>query len=542
MLCLLLCGAMLLLSGCRAKTDSPDVSETPALLHASVTPAPTLTNDPAIVYTNVLTDKKIISLVLEGFTDEGTMQSVVYAIKEVRIPGIFFVSGIVANEHPLTLKAIAKEGFPIGNYGLNASKHMDKNDVFTNIHQFQRGQELIEAAIGSKPKFFRCNGSVYTREVLQAAAYVGLEEGVEPNIYLNHTSFVTYDDALRFVQRITPGSIISIKLGQVLDRDEYEGTTYTMEYRAVDPPPMLGDKMLEIIAQTYKNIVNVVDWLLKALEEEGYIVVSPEALQAERITMFDSPKTLDADTIALLNADNYALPRTDTLLTNVSPAPTGIAVPQGTPAPDATVNTSLGEGIVFVGDSITVGLQNFVNWQRGTDPGYLGTAQFLTSSDFSMGMSQMNISASSVQPKVDGIRLMVDAALQKLGARIVLLMPGQVDVRGYTEEKFIDNLKLMIYQIRKSNPGIRIYLQSIPPGVADRYTTPDNVQLFKYNLAMYQFCLEYGIPYLDVAYAFRDAQGNLADTLCMDTDTYGIHLNDSGCEKWIDFLRGYMPF
>jgi len=545
-LCLLVCGMLLLLSGCSVHTETPvsTPSETMALPHASVTPAPTLTNEPAIVYAPVLTDQRVISLVLEGYTDDGTMQSVLYALKGAGIPGVFFVSGIVANEHPKTVQLIAQEGFTVGNYGLNAEKNMQDNDVLTNIHQFQRGQELITDVIGRSPSLFRCNSSVYSREVLQAAAYVGLQAGVQPNMFINHTSFDTYDDALLFVQKLTRGSIVSIKLGQVLDADEYSGTQYNMTNIAIDPAPMLADKMADSVAETYANITNVVGWLLQALEAEGYVVLSPEALQAQRIAIFDNPAVLDASTLAIVNPDAYPLPITSLPLTNIVPKPTVTPSPIGSETPEVspTASTSLGDGIVFVGDSVTQGLQNFVTWQRETVPDFLGNAQFLTSADFNIGMAEMRVSTNSVHPMVAGVKLPVEEALAKLGAKIVFLMPGQADIRNYPVDKFIDNLKLMIYQIRKANPDIRVYLLNVPPGVAERYTKPANSLLFRYNLAMFKLSVQFDIPFLDVAYALRDDLGNLPDNLCMDADTYGIHLNDAGCEKWIGFLRASMPY
>ncbi|NCC68111.1 MAG: hypothetical protein EOM14_07955 [Clostridia bacterium] len=132
------------------------------------------------------------------------------------------------------------------------------------------------------------------------------------------------------------------------------------------------------------------------------------------------------------------------------------------------------------------------------------------------------------------------SSLQRLNARTVLLMPGQADVRGFTEDKFIENVKLMVYQIQKAIPGVRLWMESIPPGVATRYTSPDNERIFTYNLALYKLCLQFDIPFLDVAYALRDGQGNLPDNLCLDAETYGFHLNDAGCVKWLDFLRGYL--
>ncbi|NLI20589.1 MAG: polysaccharide deacetylase family protein, partial [Clostridiales bacterium] len=415
----LLIALTLTLGGCEGTLIPEAATQTPARPRASVTPAPTLLDEPAVVYTNVLTSQSVVSLILEGFTDDGSMSTTLYTFKQQSVPAVFFVSGIVANEHPETVQSIVQEGFALGNYGLNGEKDMQDNDVLTNVHQFQRGQELILEATGSLPRLFRCNGSVYTSELLQAAAHAGLEAGVKPNIFLNHTSFQKYEDALLFVQRLTRGSIISIKLGQVLDPEEYGGTTYNMDYLAIDPPPFLSDDMEHLIADTYSNITNVVMWLLAALEAEGYVVLSPEALQAERITLFDNPEALSEMTLQMLDPEAYALPVTSVPLgqeavreatiggtaADAAPADTAAGGSDATPAPgsgayvaDGTAATAASAtgtdaaaavdgadafpaGTVFLGDSITVGLQNYVEWERRANPAYLSNVQFLTSSN-----------------------------------------------------------------------------------------------------------------------------------------------------------------
>lgn len=83
-------------------------------------------------------------------------------------------------------------------------------------------------------------------------------------MFLNHTSFDSYESALLFVQKLSRGSILSVKLGQVLDADEFGGLTYAMNNRAIDPEPFLSDNMEDTITQTYANITNVLGWLLEA--------------------------------------------------------------------------------------------------------------------------------------------------------------------------------------------------------------------------------------------------------------------------------------
>ena len=551
LLCLLSC-VCLLLSGCAQpqQAPAPTASVTPTRPPATVTPVPTLLNDPAMLYENVLTDKRVTSIVLEGFTDDASMLAVLKRLKQQQVPAVFFISGIVANEHPQTVRAIADSGFAVGNYGLNALKDMQDNDIPANLHQFRRGQELIAEATGLSPTLFRCNGSTYTREVLQAAAAVGLTAGVKPNAFINHASFDSYEEAELFAQRLTRGSILSIKLGQVLDAEEFGGLTYSMNNRAIDPEPFLSDNMEDTIAETYANITNVVGWLLDALDAQQYTVLSPEALQAERITMFDSPHTLSEATLAMLDADAYALPVTDTALdylvsahpATTTPAPSETPAKNAKPTASETASPSpVANGVVLVGDSLTGGLQSYVQWRRDSDPAYLPQISFLTSANFSIGGSQMLISDTSVHPLLNGVPVYVAEGIARLKAKTVLLMPGQADVRTYTISAFLDNLKLMVYQIRKRNPDAEVWLQLLPPGVADRYTLPDNLQLFAFNLAVYRFCREFDIPCLDVAYPLRDSQGDLPASLCLDADTAGIHLNDTGCDLWLSTLLSRLP-
>ena len=533
-----------------AQTEAPSpttASPSPSRPRASVTPAPTLTNAPATLYGNVLTDQRVVSLVLEGFTDETSMAAVIDLLKAARVPAVFFISGVVADEHPATVQAIAKAGFSIGNYGLNALKDMQDRDVYANLHQFSRAQDLISAAAGVTPSLFRCNGSDYTQDVLKAGAAAGLSAAVAPNAYLNHTSFETQEDAQLYVRRLARGSILSIKLGQVLDSEEYGGLTYTMENRAIDPPPFLSDRMEDAIEQAYANIPNVVEWLLAALDAQGYTLLTPERLQAERITLFDDPATLDAQTLAVLDTETYTLPMTeqslDYLLPTANPAiatQTPTAAPKRTVAGEATPAPLTAE-VLLVGDSVTETLSGYVDWRRETDPTFMARLGFLTADTFSLGESLQAAPSADARLMLEGAPVSVAEGAAALQAEIVLLMPGQADVRAYTLARFIDHLKLTVYALRTVAPQAEVWLQSIPPGMAGRATQPDNWRIFTYNLAMYRLCREFDIPFLDVAYRMRGSDGNLPAALCLDPDTNGYHLSDAACDLWLTALRQHLP-
>ncbi|NLV59604.1 MAG: polysaccharide deacetylase family protein [Clostridiales bacterium] len=523
---LILCAVLLTLDGC-SLAPSADNTEATQTVRLIATPAPTLTNDPAELYTGILTEQRVVSLVLEGYTEDVSMLAVLDVLKKWKIPCVFFISAVAANEHPDVVRSIATAGIRIGNYGINGAKNIQELNLEDMIHQFRRSQELMKETTGKLPELFRCNGSVYTKEVLQAASYASLRAGVAPSVFLNHSSFSARESARQFVQKLTRGSIITIKLGQVLDGLEYDGAKISMEGLAIDPSPFLSDDMEDLIRLRYANIVPVITWLLEELQSEGYKIVRPEDLSSYRITMFDTPLELDEDTLAMLDPNSYPYPAT--------------GVPLGEQE-HKTLPQSTFESVVLVGDSVTAGVGDYVAWRRQNEPEFFGGVQFLTSPNFGIVSALAKVTTDSRHPLVDGVKLPVENALKQMNAKTVLLMPGLADVRQYSTDKLIDNLKLLIYLIRKENPGIRVCLQSIPPGVSKRYGEPSNLRIFQYNMAVYKFCLQYGIPYIDIAHALGDGSGNLPEELCVDPETGGIHLNDEGCNRWLTYLQQHMTF
>lgn len=517
--------SLLLLFGCSPETQ-PLLRESPRVPRLLTSPPPGLTNEPAEVYGSVLTTGRVISLVFEGYSDEYSIQAVLETLQTYRAPSVFFISGIVADEHPDVVRKIAQSGYLVGNYGLNAPKNMQDMDVWDSVYQFRRGQELVRAAAGVVPTLFRCNGSKYTRELLKAASFAGLEAGILPSEYLNHRSFSQEEDARVYARRIFPGAIVSIKLGQELDAEEYQRAIESMDNLAVDPPPHLSDDMEEIIRIRYENVSRVTSWLLEALTDEGYTLVLPEMLQADRITMFDAPMDLDSETRARLDVAAGSLPVTER--------------PLGSQAGSVAVDFS-GGGVVMVGDAITSGLEDYVSWRRLEEPGYMGDTRFFASVTMGVRDALMSVTDRSVHPEAEGRKMTLPAALSALGAKTVLLMPGLSDVRQYSKDVLINALKMMVYQIRGKNPDIRIVVQSIPPGMATKTQSPDNREIFLYNLEVYRFCASYGIPFIDVAFALRDGDGNLPEKLCLDPDTQRFRLNDEGCLVWIDCIRNGLP-
>lgn len=531
----LLSAAMLLgTTGCAAERGEKQAETEPRVPVTEMT----LTNQPAQVLTGVETDKKVISLIFEGFSDAQSMEQIIRLMEKRKVDCVFFLSGVTVAEQPEIVRQIRSAGLTLGNYGMTGQKQMEDNGPEKNLRQFERAQEQFEKVCGTAPSLFRCNASQYTQELLQAADAAGLSAGVQPDGYLNHRSFSVASDANVYVQRLVRGSILSVKLGQELDSAEYGQVVSIQEMRpAIDPPPGISDADDDIPRSIYETLATGLEWLLDALEAEGYTIVSPRRLQAEAVDLF-AERELTADEEAVLRAA-YDLPVTASPLSSV-------------PTQEGTLEDL--DGSVFVGDSVMAGLEGYVKWREetaqaeteqaetaGTESRFPQNMTFLTDTNLSVESNLMRVSEDSVHPTLDGQKVTISQGIKASGAKRAYLMLPSVDPTLYLGTKPLTNMKLTLYLIQKENPQVQLCVVSYPPNRATPETTRTNEQIFRYNLELYRLCCQLDIPYLDAASVLRDETGALAQEYCIDLRTYGTHLNDAGCEAVLTYLTEHIP-
>lgn len=518
----MLLAACLLFSGCELTRDMSitDISwpwNEAEQEWITPSPAPVLNNDPAPLLTGVTTDQKVAALVLEGYTDDSSMRELVDIIKAREIPCVWFVSGVTAYEYGDVVRYAAAAGIKLGNYTVSGEKELEKWNAADIARQFDRTQGLILQNGGVLPELGRCNGTEYTPEVLKAVAAGGLEAAVEPTLFLNHRSFRQESDARLFIKSMMRGAVISVKLGQELDEAEYGDQGEELDERpAIDPSPSIPkDLVMNGPEWTYQNIVPVVTWLLDALAEDGYELLTLDELQAAQVELLGEPRELTAEEQAAVDPAAYALPVTQ-----------GPLLQTALPMEDLA-------GTVFIGDSVTQGLADYVEWKRQSDPDYMKDVHFLAWRGLTVESALSTMDEDAVLPE-GAVNLAEQLAA--LDAKQVYLMLRFDTARAYTQEKYLVNLRLLLHLLQQANPQATFVVQSVPPGVEGRLGSPDDAQLFRYDLMLAKMCAEYGIPFADVASALRDEQGHLPAAYCIDPQMYGIHLSDEGCEQWLSSL------
>lgn len=194
------------------------------------------------------------------------------------------------------------------------------------------------------------------------------------------------------------------------------------------------------------------------------------------------------------------------------------------------------DNAVFVGDSVTLGLRNYVTSERNSGNECLGEAEFLTAGSMSYSNTLPAIgSENSIHPIYKGTEMFVEDALALIKAKKVFIMLGMNDFCIYSEEEAIGNVKEFINRVKEKNPGIKIYIESVTPALHDtgRFS---NENIDKFNAALKTFCGENGCTYVDIASVMKDSNGVLIASYCGDPQEKGVHMTAEGCRVWVNYL------
>lgn len=205
-----------------------------------------------------------------------------------------------------------------------------------------------------------------------------------------------------------------------------------------------------------------------------------------------------------------------------------------TPQPDP----AFFDDAVFVGDSVTQGLRNYVTGQRNKGKACLGSAQFLCFGSMSYTNALGSVDSQSMHPTYKGKKVRVEDGVQLCGAKKVFIMLGMNDFAGYGEKTWKKNVCALLDKIVEKNPDAAIYVESVTPilsGMEHGRFTNANIRTF--NAYLQQVCEDSGYTYVDIYHVLADENGYLKKSYCGDPDVMGIHMSGAGCAAWVQYLQ-----
>ena len=208
------------------------------------------------------------------------------------------------------------------------------------------------------------------------------------------------------------------------------------------------------------------------------------------------------------------------------------------------VGDSYFDDAVFIGDSVTLKLRNYVKENHNAGGHVLGDVKFLAMGSMGSGNAMEKVTSESIHPSYQGQKMSLEDAVAKMKAKKVYIMLGMNDVAVYGAAGAAENLMKLVGLIRDKSPKAEIFIQTATPRIHGVDKKPGNKALFEYDLELYRLYREMKLDkvYLvDVAYVMRDAEGYLPDLYCSDPEDMGLHFSDEACAVWLDYLYTHVP-
>lgn len=175
------------------------------------------------------------------------------------------------------------------------------------------------------------------------------------------------------------------------------------------------------------------------------------------------------------------------------------------------------ENDLFIGDSIGTGLVNY---------GYLSSNQVF---------AQIGLNPESARTKEYGGYTAVTRA-KELNPKRIYIMLGSNGLAYMGNTYMIEQMKLLVEELKENCPESYIYVISIPPvtKVHDNEGQETMVMVNGYNKLLKDMCDENAVVYLDLCSQLQDTTGYFSEKYA---EADGLHFLGTAYKKMLSFLQ-----
>lgn len=194
---------------------------------------------------------KVVSLSFDDGPDPRWTPLVLAVLADERVPATFCLVGASAARHPELAAAEVAQGNTVCDHTAHHDEHLDRAPHARVVSEIDQGDDLVQAAAGVTPQFYRPPGGTLSPDVIAVAHQRGLRVlywSVDPSDYRRPAAPVLLG---RIMAKIGPGAIVLLHDGggdrsqtvavlrpliDALKADGYRFTTPALE-RPVSPSP-----------------------------------------------------------------------------------------------------------------------------------------------------------------------------------------------------------------------------------------------------------------------------------------------------------------
>ena len=229
------------------------------------------------------------------------------------------------------------------------------------------------------------------------------------------------------------------------------------------------------------------------------------------------------DVLVLYNQNTFMTDNNLSKITEFSKVSPYTAVPDvsyGIVPEQTPVDDSYFDNAVFVGDSLTIGIENFSGFN----------SQFLCMG----GLNTQNLETASLPSGKSALQAIKDR--ESLGKLYIML--GTNEVIYDEKDEFAKRYGDFIDKVREKFPDVIVYIQSILPITKEKEATVSikNSSIVTYNERLLELAKEKQCYYIDLHSYFKDDSGALPYSI---GGSDGIHLGPVHYRELATYLKGH---
>ncbi|MEM1485644.1 GDSL-type esterase/lipase family protein [Oscillospiraceae bacterium PP1C4] len=271
---------------------------------------------------------------------------------------------------------------------------------------------------------------------------------------------------------------------------------------------MLIPALVLILFAVLLSLAIAAIWQMTAEHDETPSVISSSLAQVSSAPMSSSSSASSSQAAS-------SEPQTSSEAKAITPAVEG-AVSEA-----ERVKSAYFDDAVFVGDSITTGIQLY---------NVMSNTKVLAGTGINLG----TLYTSSVVKLEDGSRITIIDGLKAAQYKKVYVMLGGNEIGGEDQATFVSRYTKVIDDIKALQPDALIYVQSILPVTKKNKYNMDNVRIDEFNAVLLKLCKEKNVLYLNVAECMKDETGALPDAA---SPADGMHFGPDYYNKWFEYLK-----
>lgn len=225
--------------------------------------------------------EKTIALAFYSLSDSTVNDKILRLLEEHGSHAAFFLTGLEVADNEDYVQNLVANGNELGSRGLKGISRAENETQADLVESFAHSKRVLTMLTDRTADLLYCENTIYTSAVRQAAYASGYGEVVfaDPENTLDYSNFGSQQEVNEYLSELKAGTLLMIRID---GKNEMipEEPPVEPDVPAIDKQPDADVLQAETETEPEENALQLTEWLLKAMEEQGIRTVDVGNLSA----------------------------------------------------------------------------------------------------------------------------------------------------------------------------------------------------------------------------------------------------------------------